>query len=43
MPSTVAALRLLLLTGYRISDIQFLRWDHVEDDCIEPPDAKTGG
>ena len=43
MPSAVAALRLLLLTGCRLSEIQFLRWEHVKDDCIELPDAKTGG
>ena len=43
MPSAVAAFRLLLLTGCRLSEIQFLRWEHVRDDCIELPDAKTGG
>ena len=43
MPSAVAAIRLLLLTGCRLSEIQFLRWDYVKDDCIELPDAKTGG
>ena len=43
MPSAVAALRLLLLTGCRLSEIQFLRWEYVKDDCIELPDAKTGG
>ena len=43
MPSAVAAIRLLLLTGCRLSEIQFLRWDYVTDDCIELPDAKTGG
>ena len=50
MPSAVAAFRLLLLTGCRLSavgcrlsEIQFLRWEHVKDDCIELPDAKTGG
>ena len=43
MPSAVAAFRLLLLTGCRLSEIQFLRWDCVKDDCIELRDAKTGG
>ena len=43
MPSAVAAFRLLLLTGCRLSEIQFLRWEYVSDDCIELPDAKTGG
>ena len=43
MPSAVAAIRLLLLTGCRLSEIQFLRWEDVKEDCIELPDAKTGG
>ena len=44
MPSAVAAFRLLLLTGCRMSEIrEDLRWDYVKDDCIELPDAKTGG
>ena len=30
-------------TGRTLSDIQFLRWEYVKDDCIELPDAKTGG
>ena len=41
--SAVAAFRLLLLTGCRLSEIQFLRWEYVKDDCIELPYAKTGG
>ena len=43
MPSAVAAFRLLLLTGCRLSEIQTLRWEHVKPDCIELPDSKTGG
>ena len=43
MPSAVAAFRLLLLTGCRLSEIQFPRWEYVKGDCIELPDAKTGG
>ena len=43
MPAAVAAIRLLLLTGCRLSEIQTLRWKHVRDDCIELPDTKTGG
>ena len=43
MPSAVAAFRLLLLPGCRLSEIQFLRWEYVRDDCIELRDAKTGG
>ena len=43
MPSAVAAFRLLLLTGCRMAEIRDLRWEYVKDDCIELPDAKTGG
>ena len=43
MPSAVTAFRLLLLTGCRMSEIRDLRWEHVKADCIELPDAKTGG
>ena len=43
MPSAVAAFRLLLLTGCRLSEIQFLRWEYVKDDCLELPVSKTGG
>ena len=43
MPSAVAAFRLLLLTGCRMSEIQKLRWEFVKRDCIELPDSKTGG
>ena len=43
IPSAVAAFRLLLLTGCRMSEIRDLRWEYVKDDCIELPDAKTGG
>ena len=43
MPSAVAAFRLLLLTGCRMSEIRDLRWEYVKKDCIELPDAKTGG
>ena len=43
MPSAVAAFRLLLLTGCRMSEIRDLRWECVKADCIELPDAKTSG
>ena len=43
MPSAVAAFRLLLLTGCQLSEIQFLCWEYVKDDCIDLPDAKTRG
>ena len=29
-------------TGRTLSDIQFLRWEYVKDDCIELRDSKTG-
>lgn len=39
-----AAVRLLLLTGCRKSEILSLRWDwvDVERDCLRLPDSKTG-
>jgi integrase len=42
--SAIAAFRLLLLTGCRLSEIQKLRWDHVYLDEAELrlPDSKTG-
>ncbi len=43
MPSDVAAFRLLLLTGCRMSEIRDLRWEYVKNDCLELPDTKTGG
>ncbi len=43
MPSAVAAFRLLLLTGCRMSEIRDLKWEYVKEDFIELPDAKTGG
>ena len=42
MPSAVAAFRLLLLTGCRMSEIQTLRWEYVKEDRLELPDRKTG-
>ena len=42
MPPAVAAFRLLLLAGCRLSETQFLRWEYVRGECIELPDAKTG-
>ncbi len=43
--SAVAALRLLMLTGCRLSEIQKLRWEHVDLEANELrlPDTKTGG
>ena len=42
MPSAVAAFRLLLLTGCRLSEIKTLRWEYVKAECIELRDSKTG-
>ena len=43
MPSAVAAFRLLLLTGCRLSEIRDLEWENVKGDYIDLPDSKTGG
>lgn len=44
LPSTLAAIRLLLFTGARLSEILTLRWEHVdmEGQCLRIPDSKTG-
>lgn len=43
-PSVIAALRLLLLTGARLSEILTLQWAHVDFErmCLMLPDSKTG-
>ena len=43
--SAVVAFRLLMLTGCRLSEIQKLRWEHVDLEAAELrlPDTKTGG
>ena len=43
-PSAVACIRLLILTGCRLSEIQKLKWAHVdlERKVINLPDSKTG-
>lgn len=41
-PSAVAAIRLLILTGCRLGEIQTLKWDYIQGDEIELPDSKTG-
>jgi integrase len=38
----IAAFRLLLLTGCRLSEIQTLKWEYVRGDAIALPDSKTG-
>ncbi len=44
LPSIIAAIRLLLFTGARLSEILTLRWEHVdmEGQCLRLPDSKTG-
>lgn len=42
MRAAVAAIRLLALTGCRLSEIQKLRWEYVRDDKLKLPDGKTG-
>ncbi len=43
-PSVVAALRLLIFTGCRRSEVLTLKWEHVdvERGCLRLPDRKTG-
>lgn len=43
-PHSLAALRLLLLTGCRLREILHLRWEHVDLDrgLLHLPDSKTG-
>ena len=42
--SAINALRLLIFTGCRLSEIMTLKWDHVdfEDGALHLPDSKTG-
>ncbi len=44
MPSAIAAVRLLVLTGARLSEVLTLRWEHVDlgRSCLRLPDSKTG-
>tara|TARA_R110002096_G_scaffold436036_1_gene665726 strand:- start:1047 stop:2207 length:1161 start_codon:yes stop_codon:yes gene_type:complete len=41
-PYVIAALRLLLLTGCRLGEIQTLKWDYIQGNCLRLPDSKTG-
>lgn len=41
-PHVIAAFRLLLLTGCRLSEVQTLRWEWITDRGMELPDTKTG-
>ena len=38
----IAALRLLLLTGCRLGEIQTLKWDYIQGNSLKLPDSKTG-
>jgi integrase len=40
----IAAIRLLIFTGYRLNEIMTLKWDHVDSDsrCLRLLDSKTG-
>lgn len=38
----VAAFKLLILTGCRLSEIQTLKWEYVQDNYLRLPDSKTG-
>ncbi|MCB1883121.1 MAG: tyrosine-type recombinase/integrase [Geminicoccaceae bacterium] len=42
MRAAVAAVRLLVLTGCRLGEIQTLCWAHVKGSVLELPDSKTG-
>jgi integrase len=44
LPSAIAAVRLLILTGCRLGEVMTLRWEHVDLDgrALRLPDSKTG-
>jgi len=44
LPSSIAATRLLILTGCRLGEIMMLRWEHVDipGKALRLPDSKTG-
>ncbi|WP_425408220.1 tyrosine-type recombinase/integrase [Hyphococcus sp.] len=41
-PFVAAVFRMLILTGCRCSEIQYLKWDYVTPTHLELPDTKTG-
>ncbi len=44
LPSSIAAIRLLMLTGCRLGEIMTLQWEHVDipGKALRLPDSKTG-
>lgn len=44
LPGVVPAIRLLLFTGARLSEVLTLRWEYIDEErgCIRLPDSKTG-
>ena len=44
LPSSIAAARLLILTGCRLGEIMTLQWEHVDiaGKALRLPDSKTG-
>jgi integrase len=44
LPSAIAAVRLLLLTGCRLNEVMRLKWEHVDltDAVLRLPESKTG-
>jgi integrase len=44
LPSSIAAVRLLMLTGCRLGEIMSLKWEHVDitGKALRLPDSKTG-
>lgn len=41
-PYMVAALKLLILTGCRLGEIQQLKWEYIQGNALNLPDSKTG-
>ena len=41
-PASVAIIRLLMLTGARVSEILTLRWEYIQPPRLKLPDSKTG-
>lgn len=40
--SAIAAIRLLILTGCRLSEVLTLKWDYIDGDTIHLPNTKSG-